>query len=65
MSSSKKDSSDGGSGSGSEDGSDEDDEDNINFTNDDLIFNPESDLRKWLRTRGKEHCIDFDDKMLS
>lgn len=66
MSSSKRDSSGGGYGSGSdEDGSDEEeDEDNINFTNEDLIFNPESDLRKWLRTHGKEHCIDFEDEEL-
>lgn len=66
MSSAKQDSSENGGSGSDDDGSDEeDDEDNINFTNDDLIFNPESDLRKWLRTRGKDHCIDFEDKELS
>lgn len=62
MTSSKKDSSDAGSGSGSgsDDDDEDDDEDNINFTNDDLIYNPESGLRKWLKSRGKE--LDFEDE---
>jgi len=25
-------------------------------------FNPESGIRKWLKSRGKEHCIDFEDE---
>lgn len=27
-------------------------------------FNPESVERKWLMSRGKEHCIDFEDEDL-
>mmetsp|Transcript_12860 Transcript_12860/g.21751 ORF Transcript_12860/g.21751 Transcript_12860/m.21751 type:complete len:151 (+) Transcript_12860:34-486(+) len=30
----------------------------------DLIFNPESGLRRWLLSRGKKHCIDFEDEQL-
>jgi len=30
----------------------------------DMIFNPESGLRNWLKSRGKEHCIDFEDEEL-
>lgn len=68
-----------GSGSGS-DSDEEDDEDAINFTNEDLIvsikqlnlfltffrfqFQPESNQRKWLKTHGKAHCIDFEDEEL-
>ena len=48
----------------SDSGSEEEDEDANGFKNEDLIFNPESDLRKWLKTHGKEHCIDFEDKEL-
>ena len=29
-----------------------------------MIHNPVSNLRKWLKTRGKEHCIDFEDEEL-
>lgn len=29
-----------------------------------LKFRPESNLRQWLKKRGKEHCIDFDDEEL-
>jgi len=29
-----------------------------------LIYNPESQLRKCLKSRGKEHCIDFEDEEL-
>ena len=63
MSSSKRESSDAGSGeeSGSDD-DEEDDEDQINFKQEDLIFNPESDQRKWLRTHGKSDFISFDDE---
>ena len=65
MSSSKQESSNGGSGSGSgSDSDEEDDEDAINFTNEDLIFQPESNQRKWLKTHGKAHCIDFEDEEL-
>ena len=27
-------------------------------------FRPESNLRQWLKKRGKDHCIDFDDEEL-
>ena len=30
----------------------------------DLIFNPQSRLRNWLKSRGKGDCIDFDDQEL-
>ena len=29
-----------------------------------LIFNPQSRLRNWLKSRGKGDCIDFDDQEL-
>ena len=29
------------------------------YKNDDMIFNPESGQRKWLKKTGKEHRIDF------
>jgi len=32
--------------------------------NSDMIFNPQSGLRNWLKSRGKEHCIDFEDEEL-
>lgn len=66
MSSSKRELSDAGSGeeSGSDDDDDEDDEDAINFKQDEMIFNPESVQRKWLKTHGKQHCIDFEDEEL-
>ena len=64
-SSSRKSSGEGSEGeSGSDDDDEEDDEDQINFKQEDLIFNPESIERKWLRTHGKEHCIDFEDEEL-
>jgi len=55
MSSSKRESSDAGSDEepGSDDDDDEDDEDAINFKQDEMIFNPESVQRKWLKTHGK------------
>lgn len=46
-----------GSGSGSED------EDCV-IRQKDLIFNPESQLNKWLKSRGKSHCINFEDEEL-
>ena len=67
MSSSRQASSnqDSGSGAGSDDDDDDDDdEDQINYKNEDMIFNPESGLRKWLKKHGKEHCIDFEDEEL-
>ena len=33
----------------------------VDYKPDELIFNPESHMRKWLVKHGKEHCIDFDD----
>jgi Ca2+-binding EF-hand superfamily protein len=29
-----------------------------------MIYNPESGLRNWLKSRGKEHCIKFEDEKL-
>ena len=29
-----------------------------------LQFLPESNIRRWLLTRGKKHCIDFEDEEL-
>lgn len=29
-----------------------------------LIFNPTSQLNKWLKSRGKQHCINFEDDEL-
>ena len=29
-----------------------------------MQFQPESNQRKWLKKRGKEHCIDFSDSAL-
>ena len=42
-------------------GSEEDSEDleSARINPSDLIYNPESDLRNWLKSRGKDHCIDF------
>jgi hypothetical protein len=42
----------------SEDGSDMSDS-NYAIRGEDLIYNPESSLRNWLKSRGKEHCIEF------
>lgn len=50
------------SGSGSDDDDDEDEEDIINVKQEDLIFNPESGLRNWLKSRGKGEFIDFSDE---
>jgi len=36
----------------------------LDIKNSDLIFHPESMLRSWLKKRGKQHCIDFDDEEL-
>lgn len=41
-----------------EDGSGSEEEDYI-IKGEDMIFNPESGLRNWLKSRGKEHCIEF------
>lgn len=30
----------------------------------DMIFNPESQMRNWLKSRGKDHCIHFQDEEL-
>ena len=53
---------------GPEDGSDEgdesgDDEDCV-IRQKDLIFNPESQLNKWLKAHGKSDCINFEDEEL-
>jgi hypothetical protein len=53
----------GGGDSDEEDGGDEEEED-MDIKCSDLIFNPESMLRSWLKKRGKQHCIDFDDEEL-
>ena len=29
-----------------------------------IQHNPQSGLRNWLKSRGKEHCIDFEDEEL-
>ena len=29
-----------------------------------LLFNPVSQLNKWLKSRGKQHCINFEDEEL-
>ena len=29
-----------------------------------MIYNPESSLRNWLKSRGKEHCIKFPEEKL-
>lgn len=29
-----------------------------------LLFNPTSQLNKWLKSRGKQHCINFEDEEL-
>ena len=42
----------------------EDMEDLRGFKQSDLIYRPESGLRKWLKAHGKDHCIDFDDEEL-
>ena len=55
-----------------EEGDDEDkveglsDKDNVRLqvTNSLMQLPPESILRKWLKKRGKTHCIDFDDEEL-
>ena len=36
----------------------------IAIKSEDLIFRPESNLRKWLMKHGKKHCIDFEDEEL-
>ncbi|CDW82832.1 ef hand family protein [Stylonychia lemnae] len=51
-------------GGGSEDGSSEDEEVDISIKQQELIFNPESSLRQWLKKRGKNEFIDFDDEEL-
>lgn len=39
------------------------DEDCI-ITDKQLLFNPVSQLNKWLKSRGKQHCINFEDEEL-
>ena len=41
---------------------DEEDVDGAQVQPSELIFNPESQLRNWLTSRGKDHCIDFKDE---
>ena len=53
---------DDGSNSGS--GEDSEDLESAKINSSDLIYNPESDLRNWLKSRGKSHCIDFGDEEL-
>lgn len=50
-------------GDDGEDNEDSGDEDCI-IKQEDMIFNPESGLRNWLKSRGKQHCIDFKDEEL-
>lgn len=50
-----------------EDDEEEDEEEELEsatIQGSDLIFNPESQLRNWLKSRGKNHCIDFEDEEL-
>ena len=42
----------------------EDDDEGCIIKGEDLIFNPSSGLRNWLKSRGKEHYIDFEDEEL-
>lgn len=41
-----------------------DDEEGGVITPGELIFNPDSKTRNWLKKHGKKHCIDFDDEEL-
>jgi hypothetical protein len=50
--------------SGSENEDSDEEEDSVNIAQSELIFQPESNQRKWLKKRGKEHCIDFSDSAL-
>lgn len=34
------------------------------ITDKQLLFNPTSQLNKWLKSRGKQHCINFEDEEL-
>ena len=34
------------------------------ITDKQLLFNPTSQLNKWLKSRGKQHCINFKDEEL-
>ena len=46
-----------------DEGSDDEEEDESGqIAGEELIFNPESGLRRWLKSRGKDHCIDFQDE---
>lgn len=58
--------SDEGEGSDEDDDDDDDDsdEDDCIIRQEDMIFNPSSGLRNWLKSRGKEHYIDFEDEEL-
>ena len=42
----------------------EDVEDLKGFKQSDLIYRPESGMRKWLKVHGKDHCVDFEDEEL-
>ena len=42
----------------------EDNDEDCIIKGEDLIFNPSSGLRNWLKSRGKEHYIDFEDEEL-
>jgi hypothetical protein len=47
---------------GEESGEDEDEEEDTGFyKSDDMLWQPGSNQRKWLKTRGKKKFIDFDD----
>lgn len=37
----------------------EDELESVQFQGQDLIFNPESMTRNWLKSRGKNDCIEF------
>ena len=52
-----------GSADGDDDEEDSGDESCV-IKLEDMIYNPESYMRKWLKTRGKEHCINFQDEEL-
>ena len=45
-------------------GEEEDPDEDPDIKKEELLFNPESKLRNWLKSRGKEHCIDFEDEEL-
>lgn len=50
-----------------EDENDEDEEsadEDCLIKSDQLLFNPVSQLNKWLKSRGKQHCINFEDDEL-